>query len=266
MHRSPKQETPVVFDLSADYKGRCLNRKLLSGPDLTNQIVGVLLRFGEEQIALMGDIEVMLHQVKVPKDQCSFLKFLWWDDSDPDKEIIDYEMTAHVFGRTSSPCCSNFALRRTAKENEQQYGKEITQILERSFYVDDLLKSFPTVNQAVNAIKQLQELCSRGGFNLTKFVSNKEEVINLIPDDKRKSIVRNELVTLGNLPEEKALGLKWDTQNDTLGFYIKLADKPLTRRGLVSTLSSVYDPVGLGAPFLLKGRQIIQQVCRNRLN
>ena len=74
------------------------------------------------------------------------------------------------------------------------------------------------------------------------------------------------MVTLGNLPEEKALGLKWDTQNDTLGFYIKLADKPLTRRGLVSTLSSVYDPVVLGAPFLLKGRQIIQQVCRNRLN
>ena len=87
--------------------------------------------------------------MKVPKDQCSFLKFLWWDDSNPDKEIIDYEMTAHVFGGTSSPSCSNFALRRTAKDNEQQYGKEITQILERSFYVDDLLKSFPTVNQAV---------------------------------------------------------------------------------------------------------------------
>ena len=93
----------------------------------------------------MGDIEAMLHQV--PKDQYSFLKFLWWDDSNPDKEIID-EMTGYVFGRTS-PCCSNFALRRTAKDNEQQYGKEITQILERSFYVDDLLKSFPTVNQAV---------------------------------------------------------------------------------------------------------------------
>ena len=140
----------------------------------------------------MGDIEAMFHQVKVSKDQCSFLKFLWWDDSDPDKEIIDYEMTAHVFGGTSSPSCSDFGLRRTAKDNEQQYGKEITQILEISFYADNLLKSFPTVNQAVNAIKQLQELCSRGGFNLTKFISNKEEVINSVPDDKRKSIVRND--------------------------------------------------------------------------
>ena len=217
------------------------------------------------KIRVMFDLSAIL-QVKVPKDQCSFLKFLWWDNSDPDKEIIDYEMTAHVFGGTSSPSCSNFALRRTAKDNEQQYGKEITQILERSFYVDDLLKSFPTVKKAVNGIKQLQELCSRGGFNLTKFTSNKQEVINSIPDNKRKPNIRNELVTLGNLPEERALGVKWDTQNDTLGFYIKLADKPLTRRGLLSTLSSVYDPLGLGAPFLLKGKQIIQQLCRKRLN
>ena len=125
----------------------------------------------------MRDIEAMFHQAKVSKDQCSFLKFLWWDDSDSDEEIIDYETIAHVFGGASSPSCFYFALKRIAKYNEQQYGKEITQILERSFYVDDLLKSFPTVKEAVNAIKQLQELCSRGGFNLTKFISNKQETI-----------------------------------------------------------------------------------------
>ena len=110
-----------------------------------------------------------------------------WDDSDPDKETSDYEMTAHVFGETSSPSCSNFALRRTAKDNEQQHGKEITRILDRSFYVNNLLISFPVVNQAVTAIEQLQELCRRG-FNLAKFIINKQQVIKLIPDDKRKKI------------------------------------------------------------------------------
>ena len=152
-HPNKPGKIGVVFDLSADYKG-CLNRELLSEADLTNKIVGALLRFREEQIAVMGDIEAMYHQVKVPKDQCRFPKFLWWDDSDPDKEIIDYEMKVHVFGGTSSPSSSNFALRSTANDNEQQYGKEITQTLDRSFYVDNLLKSFPTVSQAVNAIMQ----------------------------------------------------------------------------------------------------------------
>ena len=47
----------------------------------------------------------MFHQVKVPKDHCSFLKFLRWEDNDPDKETIDYEMTAHVFDGVSSPSC-----------------------------------------------------------------------------------------------------------------------------------------------------------------
>ena len=39
----------------------------------------------------------------------------------------------------------------------------------------------------------------------------------------------------------------------------------VTRRGLLAALSSVYDPLGLGAPFLLKGCQIIQKLCRNNL-
>ena len=153
-HLNKPRQIRVVFDLSADYKGRCLNRELLSGQDLTNQIVEVLLRFREEQIPVMGDTEAMFHQVKFPKDQCSFRKFLWWEYNDPDKEIIDYEMTAHAFNGTSSPSCSNFALRRTAKEMTNNMARKL-HILERSFYVDDLLKNFPMVNKTVNAIKQL---------------------------------------------------------------------------------------------------------------
>ena len=96
-HPNKPGKIRVVFDLNADYKGRCINKELLSGPDLTNQIAGVLLQFREEQVAVMGDTEAMFHQVKVPDDQCSFLRFLWWEDCDTNKEIIDYEMTTCVW-------------------------------------------------------------------------------------------------------------------------------------------------------------------------
>ena len=66
----------VAFDHSADNNGRCINRELLAGSDLTNQTPGVLLRFRDEQGTVMGDIEAMFHQVKIPDDQCSFLRFL----------------------------------------------------------------------------------------------------------------------------------------------------------------------------------------------
>ena len=61
-----------------------------------------------------------------------------------------------VFVGASLPSCCSFVLRITAKDNEQQFDQEVTQILEVSFYVEDLLKGFPTVKKAVNKIKQPQ--------------------------------------------------------------------------------------------------------------
>ena len=51
----------VAFDLSTKYKGTCLNKELLPGPDLTNQMIGVLMRFREEHVGVVGDIEAMFH-------------------------------------------------------------------------------------------------------------------------------------------------------------------------------------------------------------
>ena len=53
----------VVFDCSAKYQGKSLNDLLLNGPDLTNNLFGVLTRFRQERIALMADIESMFYQV-----------------------------------------------------------------------------------------------------------------------------------------------------------------------------------------------------------
>ena len=68
-HPKKPNKIRVVFDCSAKYGGVSLNSLLLQGPDLTNQIIGVLTRFREDQVALVGDIESMFYQVRVPKDQ-----------------------------------------------------------------------------------------------------------------------------------------------------------------------------------------------------
>ena len=53
-----------------------LNKNLMSGPDLTNKIVGVLTRFLGEPVVIMGDIEPMFHQVMVPREDRSLLRLL----------------------------------------------------------------------------------------------------------------------------------------------------------------------------------------------
>ena len=131
-HPNKTGKITVIFGRSAYYKDRGINRELLSRPDLTNQIAGVLQQLREEQVTVMGDIEAMFHQVKVP-DSPGSCRFLWWDDYDSNKEIIDYQMTAHVFGGLSSPSCSTFSLRKTASDNRDSYVSDIATILGRYF-------------------------------------------------------------------------------------------------------------------------------------
>ena len=49
----------VVFDGSAKFQGKSRNDLFLKGPDLTNTLFGVLMRFRQERIAIMADIEAM---------------------------------------------------------------------------------------------------------------------------------------------------------------------------------------------------------------
>ena len=75
-HPSKPGKIRVVFDCSAEFDERSLNRELLTGPDLTNQIVGVLTRFQQNSIAFMADIEAMYYQVMVSEHQQTFIKFV----------------------------------------------------------------------------------------------------------------------------------------------------------------------------------------------
>ena len=87
----------VVFDLSAEFNRTLVNKALLLGPDLTNQIVGVLLQFREEQIAVTGDTEAMFYQVKIPEDHKNSCGSFGGKIATQPKRL-DHEMTAHVFG------------------------------------------------------------------------------------------------------------------------------------------------------------------------
>ena len=77
--------------------------------------------------------------------------------------------------------------------------------------------------------------------------------------------MKNKDLKLGNLTHDKALVVKWNVKDDTLRFIIKMNSKPATRYKLLAALSSIYDLLGLGASFLLKGRHIIQTLGKQIL-
>lgn len=81
-------------------------------------------------------------------------------------------MTVHLFGGVSSPSCANFALRKTADDNEDVYGPEIANTVKRNFYVDDCLKSVQSEQTAISHVEHLTGLLKKGGFRLTKWLSS----------------------------------------------------------------------------------------------
>ena len=139
------------------------------------------------------------------------------------QKFIDYEMCVHVFGGTSSPGCCNYTLGKQALDNVSSYSKEAINTLPRNFYVDDILKSVPSVREALTPTQEVIDLCKRSEFKLTKFISNKKDVLFQIPDELRRDGAKDKDLT-GSLPVERALGIFWDAENDVIKFKIDLKD------------------------------------------
>ena len=189
------------------------------------------------------------------------MRFLWWEHGDPRLEVEELEMCVHLFGDKSSPTCSNYALKRTSVDYQIDFGEDAAKTLRKNFYVDDMLKSSPDAETAIDLISRVRRLCAAGGFNLTKFVSNNVEVMQAIPDEH----VNLKHLEKAKSQSEKALGLVWNIDTTTFGYKFSMQDKPLSKRGILSELSSVYDPLGFVAPFLLHGRKIIQILSQQEL-
>lgn len=90
------------FDCGESFQGTSLNTQLLQGPNLTSSQVGVLGRFRKEPVVIMADVESIFHQVRVPAEDADLLRLFWWLDGDLNQDLVEFRMTVHLFGATSS--------------------------------------------------------------------------------------------------------------------------------------------------------------------
>ena len=167
-----------------------------------------------------------------------------------DKAPEEFQMLVHLFGGVSSPSCASYALRRTADDNAEHFDEDAVQTVRRNFYVDDCLKSVVDDEQASHLVDQLRPLLDKGGFRLTKWISSSSDVIQSVPVPKRAL----------------KIGILWDVQSDTFLFKVVVKDRPPTRRGILSIVSSIYDPLGFVAPLILPAKTILRDLCRKGLD
>ena len=211
----PRKKTlRIVFNASESYEGEVLNDHLLQGPDMLNNLVGVLQRFRKEPVALVCDIQSFFNQVKVKEEHRNFLRFLWYENG----EVVEYRMTRHLFGARSSPGCATFALRATADKYESECGTEAADFVRNGFYCDDGTTSVVTTDSGKNLAVSSRKLCKKGEFPLRSYLSNDREVMEAVPLEARAKGAQEIDLLSEDLPTERTLGLQWSAQSDSFFF------------------------------------------------
>ncbi|KAI3376815.1 hypothetical protein L3Q82_000073 [Scortum barcoo] len=173
-------------------------------------------------------------------------------------------MIVHLFGAASSPGCANYGLKHIAAQGQGRYSEARIRFVERNFYVDDGLTSVSSDDEAIQLISEARQLCSAGKLRIHKFISNRQEVLASLPREECAETVRHQDLALSEPLIERALGVKWCISSDQFLFRVVVNERPLSRRGVLSTVASIYDPLGFVAPFILVGKQILQQMCREK--
>ncbi|XP_057704031.1 uncharacterized protein LOC130922855 isoform X1 [Corythoichthys intestinalis] len=68
------------------------------------------------------------------------------------------------------------------------------------------------------------------------------------------------------LPVQRSLGLCWSIATDTFTFQVAVSDKPFTRRGVLSTVNSLFNPLGLVAPVTIRGQALLRELSTDTLD
>ena len=253
----------AVFDASAKSStGVSLNDTLLVGPTLHPPLIEVLLQFRLYPVALTADISKMYRAVKLTESDKDLHTFVW--RSQPNESLKDYRMTRITFGVSASSFAANMAVKQNAIDHADEFPVA-SEVVRKSFYVDDCLTGALDSKSALLLQRQLTKLFLLGGFVLRKWNSNDLSVQKEIPEDIRDS---SEIHTFTDDSKySKTLGIEWNITSDRLR--LNVSDSPaldkMTKRGIVSDVAKVFDPLGLFSPATVK-MKVLQRLWEIKLD
>ena len=117
--------------------------------------------------------------------------------------------------------------------------------------MDDFIQSFSTQAAARQLANDLRSVLYRGGFRLTKFISNNSDALSSIAAEDREQ----------SASETKVLCQTWCLRIDSYTAPPpKSVDNPTTLRQLSSLVSSIFDPIGLLSPLVIQFKIILQSL------
>ncbi|XP_031342961.1 uncharacterized protein LOC116170598 [Photinus pyralis] len=241
----------VVFNpTERDTQGSSLNDCLLAGPKLHQEISAVITRFRLRPVAVTCDIRQMFRCIIVHPDDRKYFHIFW--RSNPNEPIREWEHTRVIFGATSSPFLANRTIQKLVEDEGRYYPKAALALSHQTF-VDDILTGATSKTEALELKRQLISLLKAGGFELGKWSSSDQGIIQNLEGSLE--------LPMGTIQSAvKVLGMFWETKKDVFQYKIQGINEPATKRGLLSRVARTYDINGYLSPFTFLLKSLIQRL------
>jgi hypothetical protein len=263
-----EKSTPIrlVFDAKASYGKVSLNNQIKNTPNRLNDLVLTLMRLRRYEFAVTGDISEMFLRIRVAPEDKQFHRFY--------HNGKHYQWTRILFGNKSSPNASQKVLTTVGELFGEQYPNA-KDTVDNSCYMDDCVDSRATESELQQLVTELPAMLLKADMKLCKFYTNSKLVASEIPRDLVAKEVRFEDKD-PFFESNKVLGMVWDAQSDNLTFKTKYTSFKewkdackitiWTKRAILKTTASTYDPLGLLSPIIMYPRTIIQQLWAKELD
>jgi len=258
----------VVFDGSAKTaSGRSLNDVLMTGANLQDNIINIILRFRLHAIAITADLKKMYRQILVDDKDRDYQRILWRFSATEPVEM--FRLNTVTYGLACAPFLAIRCVKYLASNADRKLSRA-SRVLASDLYVDDILTGVDSKDNAITLIAQLKALLSSGGFEPHKWRSNCIEIISSAAAVEQQEEFTEVAINASNadcVNNIKTLGLNWHPLKDVFKFSIRIAkDSNVTKREVLSSIARLFDPLGLVSPNLIRAKLIMQGTWAENLN
>ena len=202
----------IVYDASArmSHTSPNLNDCLHTGPNLMQDLTGILLKFRTHKKAFSADIEKAFLQIELNSLDRDATRFLWLKDInqpvDSKSNLEAYRFCRVLFGATPL----HFLLNATIQYHLSQKDNWVARDLMENMYMDNVITGTDCDNKSLEYYSLSRRYLQEAGMNLCQWTSNSEALNRKAQEDNIQAA-----------PTTKILGLTWNSTSDTLSLSIE---------------------------------------------
>ena len=162
----------IVYDCSCspNTNQSSLNSCLSIGPDILNDMTGILLCFRCHRYGITADIKKAFLNISLHATDRDATRFFWLSDpTDPKRKFDDYRFQPILLGAS----CSPFILNAMIKKHLDSSSDLISNHTKSDIYIDNLVSGADDENKAVNYFVEARFVMTPVNFNLHSWNSNR---------------------------------------------------------------------------------------------